>query len=314
MLSITRWPFYSDDVMTNRETNDLRVVGRVAGRGTAARGMLPALFVFAAALLAGGCSGPSMQNGDLTQVQIHSDRPRAGNVYLMRGFIGIWSTGIDALGVSINQAGVRAHVYRNEQARELTEAVMEKYKGQKVYEPLIIIGHSWGADNAIELARKLDAENIKIDLIITLDPVTPPKVPKNVKWVYNVYQTNGMWDTLPFFRGVALNKEDDNPNPVQNVNIREQRTDLLEPNTDHYNIEKNTKIHKDVMAQILKVCPTRDAWTRMHPDFKPPKSALPSPQAAPQYGSHVRGAATPTASANGSAGSTAVKAGGVIKP
>src|SRR5215467_13004507 len=87
----------------------------------------------------GGCSTPSMQPGDLNLVQVSSDRPRAGNVYLLRGFIGIWSTGIDRLGEEINQLGIRANVYRCEQWRELTDTILEKYKNQKNTEPLIII-------------------------------------------------------------------------------------------------------------------------------------------------------------------------------
>ena len=83
------------------------------------------------ALSSAGCSTKSMQPGDLTRVQTFSDQPHAGNVYLLRGFIGIWSYGIDGLGDEINQAGVRATVYRNEQWEELTAAIIEKYKDAK---------------------------------------------------------------------------------------------------------------------------------------------------------------------------------------
>ena len=115
--------------------------------GTASAGCLLLLSV-----LTVGCSGPSMQPGDLSRIQATSDRPRAGNVYLLRGFIGIWSTGIDALGAR-SMSTVRANVYRCEQWREVTDAIIAKYQGLKVAEPLVIIGHSWGADHAIDLAR-----------------------------------------------------------------------------------------------------------------------------------------------------------------
>jgi hypothetical protein len=49
------------------------------------------------------------------------------------------------------------------------------------------------------------------------------------------------------------------------VNIREDRTDLLEPGTDHYNIEKKHKIHEEVIAKILETCPRRDVWVRTAP-------------------------------------------------
>ncbi len=199
-----------------------------------------------------GCT-KSMIRGDLNRIQPYSDQPRAGNVYLLRGFIGIWSYGIDGIGREINESGVRANVYRCEQWREVTAAILAKYKDQKASEPLVIVAHSWGADHALDMAHALEAAHISIDLIVTLDPVTPPKVPGNVKWCYNIYQTNGAWDKIPFFRGVALQAVNGSTGLLQNLNIRADRTDLLEPNTDHYNIEKNQKIHREVIAQVLKV-------------------------------------------------------------
>lgn len=211
-----------------------------------------------------------MKPGDLSLVQTFSDKPRAGNVYLLRGFIGIWSTGIDKLGEEINEVGIRANVYRCEQWEELTDTILKKYKDQKVTEPLILVGHSWGADHAIDLARKLEEAHINVDLIVTLDPVTPPKVPANVNWCHNVFQTNGIWQPIPYFRGVPLEKDEGSSGKLENLNIRKDRTDLLEPNTDHYNIEKNPKIHKEVLEQIEKACPPRGEWVRLHPSYKPP--------------------------------------------
>ncbi len=230
-------------------------------------------FLFAlvsAASLLGGCNAASMRNGDLAQVQTFSDRPRAGNVYLLRGFIGIWSTGIDKLGEEINKEGIRANVYRCEQWEELTETILKKYKDQKVYEPLVIIGHSWGADHALDMAHKLEEAHIPVDLIVTLDPVTPPTVPANVKWCHNVFQTNGVWQKIPYFRGVPLEQEKNSPGKLENLNVRVDRTDLLEPDTNHYNIEKNVKVHKDVLLQLEKVCPRRQEWVMQHPFYKPP--------------------------------------------
>jgi len=244
-------------------------------------------------MLLSGCSSESMKNGDLSLVQTFSDKPKAGNVYLLRGWIGIWSTGIDQLGEEINKEGVRATVYRCEQWQELTDAILQKYRDQKSTEPLIIVGHSWGADHAIDLARQLEAAHIPIDLIVTLDPVTPPKVPGNVKWCHNVFQTNGIWQSVPVFRGVPLEKEEGSTCRLENLNIRTDRTDLLEPDTDHYNIEKNQKIHRDVIQQIEKVCPPRREWVQSHP------SAVHSMARTPQI---EKGTAMPAGSSSAAKG------------
>jgi pimeloyl-ACP methyl ester carboxylesterase len=216
------------------------------------------VFGLAAVLLAGGCK--SMTPGQLSLVQPYSDQKLAGNVYLLRGFIGIWSYGVDHLGDRIREAGIRASVYQEDQWRKLAETIIAKYKDVPDHEPLILIGHSYGADDAVRVAKHLEEAKIQVDVVITLDPVTPPKVPGNVKLCYNIYQSNTL-DGLPFFRGVPLTPELEDGKNVQNVNIRKDRRDLLESGTDHFNIEKNVRIHEEVVRQLQAVCPPRYAWT-----------------------------------------------------
>ena len=219
---------------------------------------LIALGIFCA-FIAAGCS--AMTPGDVSRVQPTSDQPYAGNVYLLRGFIGIWSFGVNDITKKINDSGVRANVYQENQWDEVCNAIIAKYQNNSSHEPLIVIGHSYGADDALKMAKKLQQHNITIDLVITLDPVTPPKVPGNIRLCYNIYQPSAL-DMLPFFRGVKLESEDGGN--LQNVNIRGERRDLLEPNTDHFNIEKNQRIHAEIVKKVLEFCPRRDAWVAAH--------------------------------------------------
>ena len=50
------------------------------------------------------------------------------------------------------------------------------------------------------------------------------------------------------------------PVVMKNQNIRKDRTDLLDSNLDHFNIEKKDKIHNDVITQVLGVCQPRSQW------------------------------------------------------
>jgi len=210
-------------------------------------------------ILTTGCTS-SMKPGKMSAVQVDSDKPRAGNVYLLRGWIGVFSHGIDQLTEKLEASGVRARQYQDDQWGSLAATINKQYAGKANVEPLVLIGHSYGADDVVRIARRLEEQNIQVDLLITLDPVTPPSVPKNVKNAYNLYQSNGMWDKLPFLRGVALVKKKDNDNVIRNVDIRKERTDLLQDGTDHFNIEKKPRIHDEVLKQVLTVCPDRATW------------------------------------------------------
>jgi pimeloyl-ACP methyl ester carboxylesterase len=206
-----------------------------------------------------GCTS-STKPGPLDRVQPASNKPRAGNAYLLRGFIGVFSTGVDDLTRQINRSGVRAHVYQDDQWSELARTIAREYRAAPDTEPLVLIGHSYGADDVIRIARELDRANVPVDLLVTLDPVTPPPVPKNVRQALNIYQSNGAWDALPFLRGVPVRADAGFVGRLDNFDIKKDRRDLLEPGTDHFNIEKKGAVHEEVVGHVLITCPPRQTW------------------------------------------------------
>ncbi len=64
-------------------------------------------------------------------------------------------------------------------------------------QPVVIYGHSRGAAKSLKLARDLAKENIKVDLVLTIDPVLidpalSQVVPQNVARAVNYYQTQSL--------------------------------------------------------------------------------------------------------------------------
>src|SRR4051812_47259894 len=120
----------------------MRKAGRINGlHKTLAVGLLGTV----ASLSSVGCSG--MQPGDVHAVTpINKETPRAGNVYLVRGFIGIFSTGIDDLGKEIGKEGVATQVFQDHQWSSLASSIRTKYRGAAGAEPIVLVGHSYGAD------------------------------------------------------------------------------------------------------------------------------------------------------------------------
>lgn len=202
-----------------------------------------------------GCRG--LARGNLADVQPVSDRDRVGNVYLVRGWIGIFSTGIDDIAAKLDAAGVRARVYQQDQWRSLADTIAKRYKdGPR--EPIVLIGHSYGADGVVAMARRLDAAQVPVDLLLTLDPVVPDAVPGNVRVCVNLYQSNGALDYLPWLRGIPLEKvNDQTATRLENLDIRTERRDLLESGLNHFNIEKKPKVQDEVVRQVLQVARPR---------------------------------------------------------
>ena len=229
--------------------------------------------------LAVGISGcADISPGKLTAIQptAVAANDRVGHAYLFRGFIGVFSTGMNSMGVQLNKNGVETTVFQADQWSEVADTIADRYKsraGNGTVEPVVLVGHSYGADNILRIAQKLKDKNVKIDLLVTLDPVTPPKVPANVLKTVNLYQSNGVMDAMPWLRGIPLEKEADTV-VVQNENVRTDRTDLLEPGLNHFNIEKQAKIHAEVEKLVMQTCVTRSQWAAMHPSEAKPNTAV----------------------------------------
>ncbi|HEY8751297.1 MAG TPA: hypothetical protein VIM11_25160 [Tepidisphaeraceae bacterium] len=205
-------------------------------------------FFFAIFLV--GCQ--SLPPGDLHTIEAPSYSSRIGHVYLIRGWRDLWSSGIDRLAMEMRQDGLNAQAFRAAQWRELADAIDRSHQSQD--NPIVLIGFSYGADDAIEVSRRLHQP---IDLLIAIDPVTPPIVPGNVRMCYDFYETNGFWDVFPWLRGIALNS--DAKSNLVNIDLRKQREDLIESDTAHSNIAGNVKLHREIIKMVLAVCTLRAA-------------------------------------------------------
>ena len=244
-------------------------------------------------LAAGGCANISPGKTEEIQPVVAVNEPHVGQAYLFRGFIGVFSTGMNTLGDELNAQGVHATVFQADQWDSVADTIAARYKNNAAAEPVVLVGHSYGADNIVRIAQRLKDKNVKIDLLVTLDPVTPPKVPANVKQVVNLYQSNGIFDAMPWLRGIPLEAETPNSVDLHNENIRTDRKDLLEDGLNHFNIEKKQKIHGEVIKVIEAVCVNRQQWAATHTPVGPSitlsnnATAQRSPTTMPVQLSHV---------------------------
>jgi hypothetical protein len=219
-----------------------------------------------ACLCVTGCgSMGSMSSGKMDWVQPETQAQRAGSVYLVRGWMGIFSGGMDRLGDEIDQSGVSAHVYQHDQCAELAKTMAERYRNSPNHEPICMIGHSFGSDDALIIARELEKVNVPVDLIITMDAVNETVVPKNVKLCINYWQP-GIFGSSNFLRGIPLDQEPGGTGKVINVNLFTDGKDLREATTNHINIDEAPKLHKAIIEHVLTTCPARNVWAAGHPN------------------------------------------------
>jgi Thioesterase domain len=175
----------------------------------------------------------------------------AGKVYLVRGVSGVTSLGVNAMAKQLTAIGVANEAVFYSQSRFLAGRIAKER--QESPGPLVLVGHSYGADAAVSLAHSLEARGVTVDLLVTFDPVTPSRIPKNVARAFNIYRDQGAWDKVPIWRGVPLQAEPDSHIQLTNLNVREH-PDLNFANITHGNIDDNSIIQQEALRQILRTC------------------------------------------------------------
>jgi hypothetical protein len=181
------------------------------------------------------------------------------NAYLIRGFQDWYSTGIEALTKELTDAGISSQDFAEAQWRDVGDTLCRTRSGNDA-QPLVLIGFSYGADDVVAIARRLNEHHLAVDLLITIDPVTPDAVPANVRRCVNFFQSNGVWDALPWLRGIPLHREgaaNDGRPPLENIDVR-HRPDLLEANTNHATIAANEKVHRAIIVLVTQLVPPHE--------------------------------------------------------
>jgi alpha-beta hydrolase superfamily lysophospholipase len=155
----------------------------------------------------------------------------SGHVYLLRGLAGVFSTGLDVLDQKLIQRGYSATVHGHLDYEQLAAEAARLQKSGKG--PIIIMGHSLGADAAIFMAEKMKTLGAPVALVVTFGPTMNLRVPSNVSQAINYYTGNTVIAKGPGFRGT-----------ISNIDLNRA------PDINHLNVEKSGRLHASVFAKV----------------------------------------------------------------
>ena len=158
------------------------------------------------------------------------------HVYLFRGLADIFSLGMDTLADELNRRGVDATSHSHNDWKSIADKAAADYKAGKEG-PIILIGHSLGADAVMEMADYLGDKSVPVALVVPFDATQSFPASANVARVLNLTQRDYAYMRPgPGFRGSLLN------------------VDLSsDPNIDHLNIDKSPRLHAQVIGEVLAI-------------------------------------------------------------
>jgi hypothetical protein len=182
-----------------------------------------AVWMLAAGMILAFGTGPSM-----AQSRAH--------VYLLRGLLNVFSLGMDTLAEELNRRGVYATVHNHTEWQSLADSAAAKYKAG-TEGPIIIIGHSLGADAVMEMSAYLGQKGVPVALAVPFDGTQSFAASGNIARVLNVTQRS-----YAYMRKGASFK-----GSLVNFDVSS------DPSIDHLNIDKSPRLHARVISEVLSV-------------------------------------------------------------
>ncbi|WP_176038414.1 lipase [Brucella tritici] len=165
------------------------------------------------------------------------------DVYLLRGFGDIFSAGIDEIGKQLQANGVDAHVKSHVAWRLVLNQILADQQ-HNPRAPVILIGHSLGANAVIDVAEALEKKGIQVDYMATFAATGPDPLPGNIKRVVNFYFKQHGWG-LPLTAGPRFKGSLDNRDFSGMKDI------------GHFNIEKQRPLQDEVVRNVLSIVRSR---------------------------------------------------------
>jgi alpha-beta hydrolase superfamily lysophospholipase len=159
-----------------------------------------------------------------------------GIVYLLRGGGDIFSTGMDTLAEELRAKGVNARSLSYTSWRDVAREAKER-RG-KTRQPIILLGHSFGANADVLIADDLALSNTPVALIILFDPTDDLKVPANVRHLINFFSSSAVGMDLKVEPGLHFSGK------LENV---------AQLDVGHLDIDEDARLHKRAIAEIVKV-------------------------------------------------------------
>lgn len=159
-------------------------------------------------------------------------------VYLLRGFLNVFSLGMDDLADKLKADGIAATVMNHADADFVASRILTAYNAGD-HGPIMLVGHSLGADAVVDVAAALAHYGVPVALLVLFDGTEPHQIPVNVAGAVN-YTKHFMIVPAPGSRGT-----------VQNVDLSG------DAGIDHLSIDTAPALQTQTLNYILQAAAPR---------------------------------------------------------
>ena len=133
---------------------------------------------------------------------------------------------------------------KNIETKHLANFLIHDEETYHCHTPIVLIGHSFGADNQLWVADRLSKHHLPIALMVNLEHTSKQLIPPNVNVFYNISSEQSDNRIIPW--GVNLDKS----NPyTQVINIDLSKNPQFR-GVNHFNIDKSRQVQEYIVTLI----------------------------------------------------------------
>ena len=188
---------------------------------------------------AGPVQGAPFMPRDVVMAQANrSNLNTDAQIYLLRGLANVFSRGMDEMSAKLASEGFSPVVINHRGWQNAADTIARNHQNGRTA-PIILIGHSLGANNAYRISRRLNNKRIPVAYLATFDPTQSFTVPNNVRYFVNFYQNNGVGRRASFPPSRHSEKV--------NLNL------TTSPGLSHGNIDQSPRLQDIVLGRIREV-------------------------------------------------------------
>lgn len=176
---------------------------------------------------------------------------RGGSSFFLLGLWNVFSKGLDDVAADLQAHGYHGHSMPGPEWKALCAEIIRLDKSGELRRPLVLSGHSLGADKALMLSEELGEHGVEVDYVLLLDATNPGTVPANVKRCHNIYLSHPATDWFPAFRGIAV-QADSPETELVNYDVRISTDERLSSGDfNHFNIETDPEVQQ-LMVDLIR--------------------------------------------------------------
>lgn len=198
----------------------------------------------------GGCGGPVSTSDDVQStagLQICNVRTIA-----LRGLWDVFSLGLNELVDKMNAVGLPAEARSGPDWPNILNEIIREDRNI----PVVLVGHSYGADQAVEICEALEDRGISIQLLVLVDPTDPHPIPSNVDRCVQFYIPTPLGDSLPdvFAGSPAPPAQGNDHTQFRNILVSTETLGDQVSEADHFNLESNDLLHAIIIDEVQQLC------------------------------------------------------------